>query len=106
MSCSWPRVMSPTPGRSTLMTSAPNQASSCVQVGPDCTCVKSRILTPSSALLMVFVLSGVSNLFLLRRRRVQARDAAALGAGAFVDHRVDQGRLAGRNSFVQRLLQL
>ena len=47
---SWPRVMSPTPGRSTLMTSAPNQASSCVQVGPDCTWVKSRILTPSSAL--------------------------------------------------------
>ena len=47
---SWPRVMSPTPGRSTLITSAPNQASSCVQVGPDCTCVKSRIFTPSSAL--------------------------------------------------------
>ena len=34
-STSWPRVMSPTPGRSTLITSAPNQASSCVQVGPD-----------------------------------------------------------------------
>src|SRR5215469_16084735 len=50
MSRSWPRVMSPTPGRSTLMTSAPSQASSCVQVGPDCTWVKSRILTPSSAL--------------------------------------------------------
>src|SRR5512140_287523 len=42
--------MSPTPGRSTFITSAPNQASSCVQVGPDCTCVKSRILMPSSAL--------------------------------------------------------
>src|SRR5919107_5334742 len=42
--------MSPTPGRSTLITSAPNQASNCVQVGPDCTCVKSRIRTPSSAL--------------------------------------------------------
>src|SRR3954469_5228075 len=49
-SCSWPRVMSPTPGRSTLITSAPNQASSCVQVGPDWTWVKSRIFTPSSAL--------------------------------------------------------
>src|SRR5581483_11091973 len=46
----WPRVMSPTPGRSTLITSAPNQASNCVQVGPDCTCVKSRMRTPSSAL--------------------------------------------------------
>ena len=42
---SWPRVMSPSPGRSTLITSAPNQASSCVQVGPDCTWVKSRIFT-------------------------------------------------------------
>src|SRR5579885_778745 len=42
--------MSPTPGRSTLMTSAPNQASNCVQVGPDCTWVKSRMRTPSSAL--------------------------------------------------------
>src|SRR4029077_13305819 len=42
--------MSPTPGRSTLMQSAPSQARSCVQVGPDCTWVKSRIFTPSSAL--------------------------------------------------------
>src|SRR5215468_5829828 len=50
MSCSWPRVMSPIPGRSTLITSAPNQARSCVQVGPDWTCVKSRMRTPSSAL--------------------------------------------------------
>src|SRR3984957_14033598 len=50
MSGSWPRVASPAPGRSTLMTSAPNQARSCVQVGPDCTWVKSRMRTPSSAL--------------------------------------------------------
>src|SRR4029453_5211867 len=50
MSCSWPRVMSPVPGRAILITSAPNHAKSCVQVGPDWTCVKSRILTPSSAL--------------------------------------------------------
>src|ERR1700675_3247357 len=42
--------MSPTPGRSTLMQSAPIYASNCVQVGPDCTWVKSRIFTPSSAL--------------------------------------------------------
>src|SRR5688572_7355908 len=42
--------MSPVPGRSTLITSAPNQASSCVHVGPDWTWVKSRIFTPSSAL--------------------------------------------------------
>src|SRR4029453_6128432 len=42
--------MSPSPARSTLITSAPNHARSCVHVGPDCTCVKSRIFTPSSAL--------------------------------------------------------
>src|SRR5262249_51174970 len=51
-SCSWPRVMSPTPGRSTLITSAPNQANSWVHVGPDWTWVKSRMRTPSSALPM------------------------------------------------------
>src|SRR5277367_7183394 len=50
-SCS--RVMSPAPAFSTLITSAPNHASSCVQVGPDCTCVKSRMRTPSNALPMV-----------------------------------------------------
>src|SRR6202521_1311318 len=47
---SWPRVMSPVPGRSTLITSAPNQASSWVQVGPACTWLMSRMRTPSSAL--------------------------------------------------------
>src|ERR1700704_193999 len=50
MSRSCPRVMSPSPARSTLITSAPIHARSCVQVGPDCTCVKSRMRTPSSAL--------------------------------------------------------
>ena len=50
MSRNWPRVTSPSPARSTLMTSAPSHASSCVHVGPDCTCVKSRMRTPSSAL--------------------------------------------------------
>src|SRR5829696_4411088 len=44
--------MSPVPGRSTLITSAPNQARSWVQVGPDWTWVKSRMRTPSSALVM------------------------------------------------------
>src|SRR3954470_10386612 len=56
MSCSWPRVMSPTPGRSTLITSAPNQASNCVQVGPDWTWVKSRMRTPLSAFVIVLLL--------------------------------------------------
>src|SRR5437660_2398129 len=50
MSRSCPRVISPEPTRSTLITSAPIHARSWVQVGPDCTCVKSRMRTPSSAL--------------------------------------------------------
>src|SRR6476620_9790442 len=44
----WPRVASPA-GDSSLITSAPNQASSCEQVGPACTCVMSRMRTPLSA---------------------------------------------------------
>src|SRR5438093_13438702 len=60
MSRSCPRVASPSPGRSTLITSAPNQASSCVHVGPDCTCVKSRMRTPDRALLIA-CLQGCSS---------------------------------------------
>src|SRR2546425_4471466 len=52
MSRNCPRVASPSPARSTLMTSAPNQASNWVHVGPDWTWVKSRMRTPSNALLM------------------------------------------------------
>src|SRR3984893_5050907 len=52
MSLSCSRVTSPAPARSTLITSAPNHASNCVHVGPDCTWVKSRMRTPSSALPM------------------------------------------------------
>src|SRR5260221_5439423 len=56
------------------MTSAPSHASSCVQVGPDCTWVKSRIRTPSSALPM----AGSRGRLLVHRlvlgpRRVLAR---------------------------------
>ncbi len=60
MSRSWLRVTSPEPGRSTLITSAPNQASSCVQAGPACTWVKSMILMSSSALVMVDLLAGLN----------------------------------------------
>ena len=35
MSRSWLRVTSPVPGASSLMTSAPSQASNCVAEGPD-----------------------------------------------------------------------
>src|SRR3974390_1726519 len=134
--------MSPTPGRSTLITSAPMKASSCVQVGPDCTCVKSSTRTPSSALpasphglveglgqlarvcaaglfalsLTTFFTAGVdlafamavaflavlfaifisSRLFLAQHAlRVEIANSAALAACRRVDHRVDQGGLAG-----------
>ncbi len=58
-SCNWPRVISPTPGRSTLITSAPNHASNCVQVGPDWTWVKSRMRTPFSAFVIIFLLRSI-----------------------------------------------
>src|SRR6267142_5683348 len=58
-SCNWPRVISPTPGRSTLITSAPNHASNCVQVGPDWTWVKSRMRTPFSAFVIIFLLKSI-----------------------------------------------
>src|SRR5436309_14528198 len=101
MSRSWPRVASPSPAFSTLITSAPNHARSWVQVGPDCTCVKSRIFTPSSAL-VIFVSPDVLS-FLCSLRRlladralwIEVADAAALAARRGVDHRVDQRRLAG-----------
>src|SRR5580765_7164331 len=97
MSRSWPRVASPSPAFSTLITSAPNHASSWVQVGPDWTWVKSRMRTPSSALLIrqfpcSFDLMFTPTRLLLHRRaeRIELRDAAAFGTGGLVDHRVDQ----------------
>src|SRR6478752_5448587 len=101
MSCSCPRVMSPTPGRSTLITSAPSQASSCVHVGPDCTCVKSRMRTPSSALLML-----CSNLLRQGAFGVEIADVAALAARRRVDHSVDQRGPARVHRRVHGLLQL
>src|SRR5918994_5618126 len=43
------RMTSPTPGRSILMTSAPMSASRQVANGPERTCSKARIFTPSRA---------------------------------------------------------
>src|SRR3954451_15799139 len=150
MSCSWPRVMSPTPGRSTLITSAPNQASNCVQVGPDWTWVKSRIRTPLSALVIISspltclsscprrrassnhrrfsrtqpsshdssAVTGfpacagndadglLSLLFSKNALRIEIADAAALGARRRIDHRVDQGRLAGIHRRVDGALEI
>src|SRR5262249_273811 len=58
ISRSCPRVMSPRPGGSSLMTSAPRKPSICVQDGPDCTCVISRIRTPSRAFPIMNLLCG------------------------------------------------
>src|SRR5258706_3848057 len=126
LSCNLPRVISPTPGRSTLITSAPNHASNCVQVGPDWTCVKSRMRTPLSAFVIVLLrlvsapapagrkrggaargpAPDVANLFLAKHAlRVEVADAAALRAGGGVDHRVDQRRLAGVHGLVHGAFQ-
>src|SRR5690349_8111424 len=103
--------MSPTPGRSTLITSAPNHASNCVQVGPDWTWVKSRIRTPFSALVIIllrivsdparrawgscFPCTISLSLFLANYAlRIEVADAAAFRPRRRIDHRVDQGRLA------------
>src|SRR5215510_12230667 len=59
ISRSCPRVISPRPGGSSLMTSAPRKPSICVQDGPDCTCVMSRIRTPSRAFPMMNLLCGL-----------------------------------------------
>src|SRR5688572_5576886 len=95
--------MSPVPGRSTLITSAPNQARSWVQVGPDWTWVKSRMRTPSSALPIFVPLLSVllelifengllRRLFAKRALRVEVADAAAFAARGRIDHRVDERR--------------
>src|SRR5271170_6088949 len=92
--------MSPTPGRSTLITSAPNHASNWVQVGPDCTWVKSRMRTPSSAFMLC------SCFFRQGAFRVEIADVATLAARRRVDHRVDQRGLAGVHGRVDGALQL
>src|SRR6186997_1706735 len=99
MSRSCPRVTSPSPARSTLITSAPSHARSCVHVGPDCTSVKSRMRTPSSALPIRFLL------FLLGSG-VEARDAPAFRSRLFVDHRIDQRRLARAYRLFHRVAKL
>src|SRR5437773_4569139 len=126
MSRSWPRVISPEPTRSTLTTSAPIHARSCVHVGPDCTCVKSRMRTPSNALPITFSpalsppeaalraasprggerLGAALRRSFLLRGGIEARDAAAFGARLFVDDRVDQRGLARADRCFHRIAQL
>ncbi len=89
--------MSPTPGRSTLITSAPNQASSCVQVGPDCTCVKSRMLHA------VERLAGLAERLLRGRRQCRSPPAFFAAAGALA---VAFDRLGGTPSSARLLRRL
>src|SRR5581483_10411433 len=98
--------MSPTPGRSTLITSAPNHASNCVQVGPDCTWVKSRMRTPFSAL--VIALTPVSSLApaCAGMNKDEGRRGPRPMIELFLLQRADQGRLAGIHRRVDRALQL
>src|SRR3954470_2473405 len=93
---SCPRVASPC-GFSNLITSAPIHARSCEHVGPACTCVMSRIRTPLSA--------SMVPLFLLRGG-IKAGDAAALGAGGLVDHRIDERRFLRADGLFHGLAQL
>src|SRR6266480_1882566 len=97
---SWPRVASPC-GGSSLMTSAPSHASSCVQVGPACTWVMSRMRIPLSASILIS-----KNLFLLSAGRIQARDTTAFGPGGFIDHGIDERGLARADGFLHCLAQL
>src|SRR5262249_20147394 len=81
--------MSPTPGRSTLITSAPNHARSCVHVGPDWTCVKSRMRTPSSALAIVslpLVLFAAGNLVIAGLPPIAHCSSAVAGRNARSQH--------------------
>src|SRR4051794_32650411 len=97
---SWLRVTSPRPGCSILMTSAPIQASSCVQTGPACTCVMSTTRTPSRAfatvierppLLVHRLVHGARRERVRVHPHVDQRRLAAL-AGA-LDRRPDLARL-------------
>src|ERR1700680_2316088 len=89
MSRNCARVISPAPALSTLITSAPNHASNCVQVGPDCTCVKSRMRTPSNALLISLQPNLLVHRLVFGARRIFAR------VDPDVDHR-EAAQLAHR----------
>src|ERR671939_100534 len=82
--------MSPV-GASSLMTSAPSQASSWVAEGPDWTCVMSRTRMPSSALVVTWLTSLVHGLV-----------HGSGGVRVRVDPDVDQRGLPGLASAPQR----
>src|ERR1700676_3844252 len=100
--------MSPRPGSSTLMTSAPSQARICVHEGPAWTCVMSRILIPSRALRTgspspePFEETPLTLMRLLLVHRLVHRPRRVL---VRVDPDVDERDLAGRADGVLRALQ-
>src|SRR3989304_2930168 len=112
---SWPRVASPC-GFSNLLTSAPIHASSCEQVGPACTWVMSRMRTPFRASILISKNSAADerlpavaqlfDLFLSCALRIQARGAAAFGAGGFIDDGIDERGPARADGFFHRPAQL
>src|SRR5437868_3763273 len=82
------------------MTSAPIQASSWLHVGPACTCVMSRMRTPSSAFMISLPL------LFLPCGWIQAGNPAALGTSGLIDDRVDERRLFRADGLLHRLPQL
>src|SRR5471032_2796405 len=99
LSWSWPRVISPRPGSSTLMTSAPSQPKICVHDGPAWTCVMSRILMPSSAFATGFPFTFAIRGLLVHRLVHRAR-RELVG----IDPHVDQRALARSACTLQRRL--
>src|SRR5579871_4610209 len=95
----WPRVASPA-GDSSLITSAPIQASSCEQVGPACTCVMSRTRIPLSA----SILSSLLCLAVLRRGRLLVHGLVGSARRIYIaiDDDVHQRRQAGIARFLER----
>src|SRR5581483_9548384 len=100
------RVMSPRPGISTLITSAPSQARIWVQLGPDCTWVMSRTRTPVNA----FSIARLASLRApsLVHRLVHRARRVNFGIDPHVDERALAGlaRPAQRRRDILRLAHL
>src|SRR5215472_9225020 len=102
-----PRVASPT-GDSSLITSAPIQASSCELVGPAWTCVMSRMRIPFNASIFLFCLpelfldahNGLFSLCAILLVHRLVRSAGRIHVA--VDHDVDQRRHARVARFFER----
>src|ERR1700676_232701 len=97
--------MSPRPGSSTLMTSAPSQPRICVHDGPAWTCVMSSTLIPSSAL-RTFGSAFVDPFVLIQQALLVHRLVHRAGSELVrIDPDVDQRDLARRCHGFARTLQ-